>query len=57
MVDIDKMQYGFTPRRGTAFVLRGLSENFKAKNKNLFFVYVDLEKAPVECQGKLFVLL
>ena len=57
VVDIDKMQYGFMPRRGTAFVLRGLSENFKAKNKNLFFVYVDLEKAPVECQGKLFVLL
>ena len=57
MVDIDKMQYGFMPRRGTAFVLRGLSENFKAENEKLFFVYVDLEKAPVGFQGKLFVLL
>ena len=44
MVDIDKRQYGLMPRRGIAFVL---SESFKAKNKNLFFVYVDLEKAPV----------
>ena len=44
VVDIDKRQYGLMPRRGIAFVL---SESFKAKNKNLFFVYVDLEKAPV----------
>ena len=44
VVDMDKMQYGFMPGRGTVvavFVLRRLSEKFRAKNKKLF----DLEKA------------
>ena len=48
VVDIDKMQYGFMPGRGTVdavFVVRRLSEKFRAKNKKLFFVFVDLEKA------------
>ena len=48
VVDIDKMQYGFMPGRGTvdaAFVLRRLKEKFRAKNKKLFFVFVYLEKA------------
>ena len=48
LVDIDKMQYGFMPGRGTVdavFVLRRLTEKFRAKNKKLFFVFVDLEKA------------
>ena len=47
-VDIDKMQYGFMPWRRTVdavFILRRLSEKFRAKNKKLFFVFVDLEKA------------
>ena len=47
VVDIDKMEYGFMPGRGTVdtvFVLRRLCEKFRAKNK-LFFVFVDLEKA------------
>ena len=46
VVDIDEMQYGFTPGRGTAdavFVLSRLSEKFRAKNK-LFFIFVDLKK-------------
>ena len=41
------MQYGFMPGRGTVdavFVLRRLSEKFRAKSKFLF-VFVDLEKA------------
>ena len=44
---IDKMQYGFMQGRGTVdavFVLRRLSEKFRAKNKKLFFIFVDLEK-------------
>ena len=47
VVDIDKMQYGFMPGRGTidaVFVLRRLTDKFRANNK-LFFVFVDLEKA------------
>ena len=42
------MQYGLMPGRGTVdavFVLRRLSEKLRAKNKKLFFVFVDLEKA------------
>ena len=48
LADIDKMQYGFMPGRGTVdavFVLRRLSGKFRVKNKKLFFIYVDLEKA------------
>ena len=48
VVDIDKMQYGFMPRRGTvdaAFVLRRLTEKLRAKNKKLLFIFVELEKA------------
>ena len=47
VVDIDQMQDGFMPGRGTVdagFVLRRLTEKFKAKNK-LFFTFFDLEKA------------
>ena len=47
VVDIDKMQYGFMPGRGTVdavFVLRRLSEKVRAKNKKLFFVFADLKK-------------
>ena len=47
VVDIDKIQYGFVPGRRTVdavFVLRELSEKFRAKNKKLFFIFVDLEK-------------
>ena len=46
--------------RGTVdavFVLRRLTEKFRAKNKKLFFVFFDLEKAFEWVQGKLFVLL
>ena len=48
MVDINKMQYGFMPGRGTVdavFVLMRLTEKFTAKNKKLFFVFIDLVKA------------
>ena len=48
VVDIDKMQYGFMPGRGivnTVFVQWRLTEKFRAKNKKLFFIFVDLEKA------------
>ena len=42
------MQYGFMPGRWSVdavFVLRRLTEKFRAKNKKLFFIFVDLEKA------------
>ena len=48
VVDIDKMQYEFMPGRATVdavFVLRRLSEKFRAKIKKLFFIFVNMEKA------------
>ena len=48
MVDIDAMQFGFVPGRGTTdaiFIIRQLQEKFIAANKPLYFAFVDLEKA------------
>ena len=47
-VDIDAMQFGFMPGRGTTdaiFILRQLQEKYLAKQKVLYFALVDLEKA------------
>ena len=48
VIDIDKMKYGFIPVIGTVdtvLVLWRLSEKSRAKNKKLFFIFVDLKKA------------
>ena len=48
MVDIDAMQFGFVPGRGTTdaiFIIHQLQEKFMAANKPLYFAFVDLEKA------------
>ena len=48
IVDIDSMQFGFMPGRGTIdaiFIARQLQELHLEKNKELFFAFVDLEKA------------
>ena len=47
-ISIDDMQFGFMPGRGTTdaiFTLRQLQEKHLAKNKKLYFAFVDLEKA------------
>ena len=47
-VDIDAMQFGFMPGRGTTdaiFILRQLQEKHLAKRKDLYFLFIDLEKA------------
>ena len=47
-VDIDAMQFGFRPGRGTTdaiFILRQLQEKYLAKHKVIYFAFVDLEKA------------
>ena len=47
-IEIDKMQFGFMPGRGTTdaiFILRQMQEKFLAKNLSLYFAFVDLEKA------------
>lgn len=59
LVDIDKMQYGFTQGKGTVdplFSLRRLVEKFRSKSKRFCFVFVGLEKAS-DYQEKVFVLL
>ena len=48
LVSIDEMQFGFVPGRGTTdaiFIIRQLQKKHLAKEKNLFFAFVDLEKA------------
>ena len=60
VVDIDKKQYGFMSGRGTVdamFVLRRLSEKFRAKNKKFFLYLLTRKRLLIGCQGKLFVLL
>ena len=47
-VDIDAMQFGFRPGRGTTdaiFILRQVQEKLLAKGKTCYFAFVDLEKA------------
>ena len=44
-ISIDDMQFGFMPGRGTTdaiFILRQLQEKHLAKNKKLYFTFVDL---------------
>ena len=58
VIDIDKIQYGVMPRRGTidvVFVLRRLNEKFRAKNK-LFLYLLTWKRLLIRCQGKLFAL-
>ena len=47
-ISIDDMQFGFMPGKGTSdaiFILRQMQEKYLAKRKQLFFAFVDLEKA------------
>ena len=47
-ISIDDTQFSFMPGRGTTdaiFILRQLQEKHLAKNKKLYFTFVDLEKA------------
>ena len=47
-VDIEAMQFGFMPGRGTTdaiFVLRQLIEKYNEGAKELYMIFVDLEKA------------
>ena len=60
MLDVDKMQYGFMPSRRTVdavFVLRRLTEKFRAKNKKFFFYLLSRKRLLIRCRGKLFVLI
>ena len=47
-VVIDNMQFGFTPGKSTTdsiFILRQLQEKYVSKKRELWFAFVDLEKA------------
>jgi len=47
-VDINSMQFGFMPGKGTIdaiFIVRQLQEKHRQKKKDLFYAFVDLEKA------------
>ena len=47
-VEIDKMQFGFRPGTKTThaiFIARQLQERYKGKHRELWWAFVDLEKA------------
>ena len=47
-INVDNMQFGFTPGKGTTdaiFIIRQIQEKFQQKRKDLYFAFVDLEKA------------
>ena len=47
-IDIDEMQFGFVPGRGTTdaiFLFRQLRKKYLGKRNNLYLAFVDLEKA------------
>ena len=47
-VNIDDMQFGFMSGKGTVdaiFIVRQLQEKFMEKRKDLFYAFVDLDKA------------
>lgn len=48
LVNLDEMQFGFMPGKGTIdalFVLRRMQEEYREKEKKLYMCFVDLEKA------------
>ena len=48
IVELDEMQFGFTPGRGTTdaiFIVRQMQEKYRAKKRPLYYAFVDLEKA------------
>ena len=48
VVELDEMQMGFIPGRGTMdaiFITRQLMEKYEMAGRNLYMVFVDLEKA------------
>ena len=48
MVDIDGIQFGFVPGRGTTdaiFIAHHMQEKYIAPRRPLYFAFVDLEKA------------
>ena len=47
-VNIDNMQFGLMSGKGTVdaiFIVRQLQQKFMEKRKDLFYAFVDLEKA------------
>ena len=47
-VEIDKMQFGFRSGTGTSdaiFITRYLQERYRGKHRELWWVFIDLEKA------------
>ena len=48
LVEVDDMQFGFMPGRGTTdalFIVRRMQEEYREKDKKLYMYFVNLEKA------------
>ena len=47
LVNLNKMQFGFMPGKGTVdamIIVRGMQEEYQKKNKKLYMCFVDMEK-------------
>ena len=56
-VSIKNMQFGFMSGRGTTnaiFILRQLQEKYLEKKKNIYFAFVDIEKASDRVPHRIF---
>ena len=54
MVNIDEMQFGFAPGRGTTdtmFIVHQLQEKYLAAKKLLYFTFVDLKPSSCVKEG------
>jgi hypothetical protein len=56
-VDIDEMQFGFRPGKGTTdaiFIVRQVQEKYLAKKKDLWMAFVDLERHLIGCRDRCY---
>ena len=47
LINVNKMQFGYMPRKGTVaviFIVRRMQEEYKKKDKKLYMCFVDIEK-------------
>ena len=48
LVNLNKMQFGFMPGKGTmdaTFIVRRMQDKYQKKDKKLYMCFIDMEKA------------
>ena len=55
LVNLNEMQFGFMPGKGTVvliFIVRRMQKEYQKKDEKLYMYFVDMEKAFDRCQEK-----